>query len=93
MMPVTSFNPNPSLHIIAGGLTVFIMSRHPVSETIIVTGNPNSLPGSWNPFSSHLPMAWDIFRWWRWRIIPRFWRWVGHLRWMGMGKELIGHCS
>jgi hypothetical protein len=95
IISVITFNPNSSLYIMPRGLAVLIMSFHPVSPTIMVTGNPDSLPSSWSPFPSHLPMTWNIFGWWRGRIVPRFWRWIVNplrwLRWMGMGVELMGH--
>ena len=97
IISVMTFDPNPSLDIASRGLAFLIMSLHPVSPTITVTGDPDSLPCSWNPFPSNIPMAWNIFRWWRWRTVPRFWRRIiNHLRWlgrMGVGIELIGHCS
>jgi hypothetical protein len=97
MRSVIPFDPNSSLRIISRCLAFLIMSFHPVPPTITVTGDPDSLPGSWNPFPSHSPMTWNIFRWWRWRTVPRFWRRIiNHLGWllrMVMGKELIGHCS
>jgi hypothetical protein len=35
-------------------------------------------------------MTWNIFGWWRWRIVPRFWRRiVNYLRWLGI--EAMGH--
>jgi hypothetical protein len=56
----------------------------------MATRDPDFLPGSWNPFPSNLPMAWNIFRWWRWRRVTRFWRWiVSYLGWLGI--EAMGH--
>jgi hypothetical protein len=78
------FDPNPSFHIISGGLAFFIMSCHPVSPTIVVTWDPYSLPCSWNPFTSSLPMTGNIFRWWRRRAVPAFWRRISLLRRLGI---------
>jgi hypothetical protein len=97
IVSVITFNPNSSLYIMARDLAFLIMSFPPSSPAVVITRNPDSLPCSWSPFPSNLPMTWNIFRWWRWRwgIVPRLWGWIVNLlRWLGwMGKELIGHCS
>jgi hypothetical protein len=83
------FDPNPSFHIISGGLAFFIMSYYPVSPTIVVTWDPYSLPCSWNPFPCSLPMTGNIFRWGRRGTVPRLGQRISRLRWMG--KEMKGH--
>jgi hypothetical protein len=70
--PVIPFDPNPSLRIVSWDLAIFIMPCHPTSPTIIIAGDRHSFPSSWNPFTSHFPVAWNIFPWQR--IIIRFWR-------------------
>ena len=70
---VMCFDPNLSLYIIPRGLAIFIVSCHPVPPTIIMSRAPHSFPRAWDPFTSHFPVARDIFlsRW----IIMRFGRW------------------
>jgi hypothetical protein len=62
---VISFDPNPSLFVVSWDLAIFIMSWRPISPAIIISRNPNSFPRSGNPFTSHFPMARNIFlpRW------------------------------
>jgi len=78
--PVIPFDPNPSLRIVPRGLAILVMSCHPTPPAIIMTRDPNSFPGSGNPFTSHFPVARNIFPWRR--VIVRFWRW-GHKNWRG----------
>jgi hypothetical protein len=73
------FDPNLSLYIMPWDLAIFIMACHPASPAIIMTRDPHSFPSAWDPFTSHFPVARDIFlSWW----IIRFrrgrdknWRW------------------
>jgi hypothetical protein len=89
MMSVMPFDPDPSLYVMARRLAFFMMSFNPVSPTIIVTWDPDSLPCSWKPFPCSLPMTRNIFRRGRWRIVSRLrWR-ISCLRWMG--KEMKDH--
>jgi hypothetical protein len=79
--PIIPFDPNPSIRIVSRGLAVLIMSCHPTPPAIIMTGDPNSFPGSGNPFTSHLPVARNIFPWRRviglWRLRVNYYRWWG----------------
>jgi hypothetical protein len=83
---VIPFDPDPSLLIVSRGLVIFIMSCHPASPAIIMTRDPHSFPSAWDPFTSHFPVARDIFMsWW---IIMRFRRWGdNNRRWRRKSSE------
>jgi hypothetical protein len=83
-LSVIPLHPNPSLRIVSWGLAILIMSCDPTPPLIVMTGDPHSFPGARDPFTSHFPMARNIFLS-RWIIIRlRYWR---DQNWRRRGKS------
>jgi hypothetical protein len=82
---IITFDPDPSLHISTKNLAFLIMSCNPIPPTIMITGNPDPLPGSWKPFPNRFPVAWNKFRLRRrWGTIIRLRRRIiNHPGWRG----------